>query len=743
MTWKTTIALCFVLLLYEHPCFVRAFVFCKFVYFSSFILLPAGKTVLVFIMSQDGKPALVSDTDPDSHVAIAVVEFPDANSLSVPITLPGKRESSPPSDTPTAKVPKSNSGKNSAKDKENPRSSSKPSKARQPDIASLVATAVAAAIPPHVLEILSLAAANPAVMALSTTGEDSRGRLRSAPSSTVTSAMLADSGRHAKEVTQATVRADDQFTGSDFGGGLLLCGHSQPAGMPYPTPSQAPVSTYSSLGLGRPDSRHGLTHSILERAGPRAEGDAVLSLAGVQASDQVSLPAQSGSALPPRAGSRSTQAGNRPTSAQELASGGNVGGPSAFRPPPAIPWGTQAQAAGTPQAVPLAQQVAPAHPPPPPPIDGAAPVGEFDDDSQLDDSSSLAGTDAQADTDLSARPYQEILQIISEFHPEMIVRQDAPASVTSLFGARLSAATEQAPTLKAVQSPLITSSVEAVLAQLRGPASATCASSGLTTFPNGAKPGKFVKPRAPSFLKDGFTEGNLPHLPPPTTPSDLAVTSASPGQTASVSVAQLMTLESSVLSALDLASLGDLSTSALACAIFEPGSADFKEDTDPVQVWRMLQFLDLVQRSSARILANVAMSLLLQRRDHVLAAAPCLSPELQTALRLAPVVPSSLFGQAAQAAASVSSQENQQRAFEAVVSLASSHAAKGSRGHGAHSKRGRGNSAASSNSTPSGRAQRGRGSSRGRGRGGKGKGSNKPRQAPAAQASGSQQQNPQ
>ena len=238
------------------------------------------------------------------------------------------------------------------------------------------------------------------------------------------------------------------------------------------------------------------------------------------------------------------------------------------------PGGTQAQATGTPlQAVPLAQQasapraVAPAHPPPPPPIDGAAPVGDMDDDSQFDDSSSVAGTDAQADTDLSARPYQEILQIISEFHPEMILKQDAPASVTSSFGARLSAATELAPTLKAVQSPLITSSVEAITAQLRGPSSATCASSGLTTSPSGAKPGKFVKPRAPSFLKDGFTEGSSLPLPPPTAPSDLAVTSASPGQTASVSVAQLMTLENSVLYALDLASLGDLSASALAYAI--------------------------------------------------------------------------------------------------------------------------------------------------------------------------------
>ena len=151
--------------------------------------------------------------------------------------------------------------------------------------------------------------------------------------------MLADSSRHAPEVTQATDRADVQFTGADFGGSHLLFGHSQPAGMPYPTPSQATVSTFSSLGQGRPDSRHGLTHSILERAGPRAEGDAVLSLAGVQASDQVSLPAQSGSALPPRAGSRSTQAGSCPTSAQELVSGGNVGSSSAFRPPPAIPWG--------------------------------------------------------------------------------------------------------------------------------------------------------------------------------------------------------------------------------------------------------------------------------------------------------------------------------------------------------------------------------------------------------------------
>ena len=140
---------------------VRAFVFGKFVYFSSFFLLPAGKTVLVFIMSQDGKPALVSDSDPASHLARAVVEFPDANSIAVPIT--GKRDSSPPSDTPTVKLPKSNSGKNSSLDKESPRASSK---ARQPDIASLVATAVAAAIPPHVLEFLSHAAANPAVMAL-------------------------------------------------------------------------------------------------------------------------------------------------------------------------------------------------------------------------------------------------------------------------------------------------------------------------------------------------------------------------------------------------------------------------------------------------------------------------------------------------------------------------------------------------------------------------------------------------
>ena len=48
-------------------------------------------------------------------------------------------------------------------------------------------------------------------------------------------------------------------------------------------------------------------------------------------------------------------------------------------------------------------------------------------------------------------------------------------------------------------------------------------------------------------------------------------------------------LQSYALSFLDTAALQDLTVSALAAAIFEPNSLEFRPDSDPAHVWYMLQ----------------------------------------------------------------------------------------------------------------------------------------------------------
>ena len=250
-----------------------------------------------------------------------------------------------------------------------------------------------------------------------------------------------------------------------------------------------------------------------------------------------------------------------------------------------------------------------------------------------------------------------------------------------------------------------------------------------------------MRPKPPSFLKDGVAEGEVPRAPPPITPADLSVASNPPGPSvASTPLAQLMASEQTTLSALDLLSLGDATTSALACSLFIPGTADFHEDTEPIQVWRMLQFLGSVQQASARLLAGLFVSSVLRRRDHVLASAPTLSADLKTSLRLAPISNTSLFGPAAQSAATASSQETQQRAFHAMVSLASSQASRGNRGSGSRSSRGRGSSAAPTTSNPSTHSHRGRGGSK---RGGRGRGSGRGKQAAAGKPAASSQPPPQ
>ncbi len=154
-----------------------------------------------------------------------------------------------------------------------------------------------------------------------------------------------------------------------------------------------------------------------------------------------------------------------------------------------------------------------------------------------------------------------------------------------LFSSRLQAASGSSATLKAGQSPPLSSFLQAVLAQVRDPSASTAVSTDLPSYPIGLKPGKFTKIKPPAFLKEGVVEGNVPRLPPAVTPSDVTFVSTTPGQTVpAVPMAQLLTSESSFLSAMDIVSLGDIIVTALASAMFVPVTAELLDGTESIQV---------------------------------------------------------------------------------------------------------------------------------------------------------------
>ena len=647
-------------------------------------------------MSKDNvenvRPVETATADSESAAGqpLARVEHPDGRVEEFNITPPRSRKRSRAPSSPPPKPVKQAGPKRTRSAPRHVNPVAPAPSAPEADLSSLVSAAVAAALPSNFMQFFSDSATTPAT-ALSALGVAGGGRRRSAPpSATVTSGMLAD---NVDDYRTLSVGADG--TGYQFAG---------------------PV----------PSSEH---------------QDDVLPLGVTTSSGRTPAPASTGRQFPASSGSDSAFAGSQLDQDQNLVFGQVAADFSACPAPPQ--WGSGSAAAPAPPTAvggvslpPPLSAPRPNNVPPPPPSSDAAGTDDFDHASVGD-----ANSDSPPEQDLASRPYQEILAIISALLPEAVAEQDALQRIYSFSSSRLSASATQPPKFRALQSPLLSSALQNALNQYRGPSAATSSGSDLPSYPSGQKPGKFMKSRAPPCLKDGVVEGEVPRLPPPVTPADLAFTSSTPAQSvSSIPLSQILSSESSILSAMDLVSLGDIAVSSLATALFEPGTADFREDSDSIHAWRLLQFLESLQRDTASLLAGLFLSSLLTRRDHVLASAPNLSPELQTSLRLAPVQSTSLFGTAAHSAASVSSQENQQRAFQAVVTLATNQAKKTSRG-GSKSSRGRGHSA-HSGSNQSGRSHRGRGGSRGRSRG-RGRGSGRDKQSSSSSANDDKKQNPQ
>ena len=203
--------------------------------------------------------------------------------------------------------------------------------------------------------------------------------------------------------------------------------------------------------------------------------------------------------------------------------------------------------------------------------------GDGDDAaSGFDDAASTLGSETQQDTDLSNRPFQEILEVFETFLPEAVVKEDTSSKVSSYYLNRLPTAAVQASVRKALTSPLLASTLEVALSQARGPSTSQSATADLPSYPSGLKPGRFHKAKPPPFLKEGIVSGDLPRLPPPVTPADLSFTTSTPGQSiASVPLSHVLSTESTILAAMDLVSLSDISVSALHSALFAPGTAEF------------------------------------------------------------------------------------------------------------------------------------------------------------------------
>ena len=555
-----------------------------------------------------------------------------------------------------------------------------------------------------------------------------------------------------------TVNADplvvdfsDVATGADRAAGQLaapVLGPTHPAlpsqvqlaGPTYSLLAQPSVSSLPSSGWGRPATNFGASAPPSGTVAPGTERSATLPFPGAPPSLHTPLPAQVGGAFPVPAGSARATATVQQTSA---ASGlGQLAQDNNGRLPPS--YGGQDFRAAAQQPQPLAPGAVQAPPFQPAPVpaqpNAPLPAAQVDDDaaSQSDNDASGSGNEARAEPDLSELPFHEVMELFSTFLPRAVVKEETPITESSFFPSL----TAQAAKGKVVQSPLVELALQRAMAQVRGGASALGACPQLPAYPGGLRPGKFARARAPGFLKVGIADGPVPRAPPPLTQSDKVVTSSTPGQSVTVPMAQLVSQESAALSALDLVSLGDVTLSSLANALFLPGTTEFNDDTSPVQVWRLLQFMALLQDHSARILANAFTASLCARRDHVLASASTLSPEIQTSLRLAPVSHTSLFGPAAHAAATVATQDAQTRALHSFVNMANQQAAKSQRGSGSRSNRGRGASAGHSNNSSGRSQQKGRGQSRSR-RGGKGKGAGKGRQAAAASTATAKSDNPQ
>ena len=190
-------------------------------------------------------------------------------------------------------------------------------------------------------------------------------------------------------------------------------------------------------------------------------------------------------------------------------------------------------------------------------------------------------------------------------------------------------------TLKVGESLLATSALDRAMRMFRGKAPENIDASGLTVYPAGRKSGSFP-PLGQSTFRGIWAPSPVPHTPPTVAPADTALLTGPTHTSVSMVPNAVANIQSSALSVLDSATLQDITASALAASLFVPGTLDFRNDADPLQVWHMIQALVAMSEISAFNAALSFFTTLVARRDMLLASATALPDPVRTSLRLAP-----------------------------------------------------------------------------------------------------------
>ena len=352
------------------------------------------------------------------------------------------------------------------------------------------------------------------------------------------------------------------------------------------------------------------------------------------------------------------------------------------------------------------------------------------------DTASQAGMEVPRPSGLGL-PLQELLALLYQHLPQAFTQEAAPTQQSSYFRTLQAAQQPESGTLKVGQSLLATSALERAMRMFRGNAQENTDASGLTVYPAGRKSGSFP-PLGRSTFRDIWAPSPVPHTPPVIAPADTALLSGTTHATVPLVPNAVANLQSSALSILDSATLQDITASALAASLFVPGTLDFRDDANPLQVWQMLQALVAMTEISAFNAALSFITTLVARRDHLLASATALPDPVRTSLRLAPPATTSLFGPAAEVAANLAAAKDEREARRAMVALAS-RPSRFPRGRGQSATRG---GCAGTAPTSANSATRGRGASRSRPYRARGRGASRGKPA-GSHTTGDSKQTPQ
>ena len=606
-----------------------------------------------FVMSESVPP--VPGTSSDATTPVVLLTFPDGSEDRVPIQ--------PTSPLPLATPDRGSKGGKTKSTK--PKAPSK--RAHSPDppplrltpdsVSSMVAAAVSAALPPQMLDFFAAwTQSHPMAHSGSDVSRQTVGR-SATPSATISSASA----------SADAARSNDAGQNSP---GLLVLGVSD---------HDVNVPQFDGVALPSASHQSTLSQPSFASAPPLGDGSRPARVATTVPSEQeiagtgrkplvppATWPSAGASGNPLASGlqtGRSTVGSSLLTtlpfdhvgmpSGSSRASGGFSGGLSSESGLPTtdfrftgMPADTSGSALG-----------------PFPEVEDEAPA------SLLETSASQGGCEAPLPPG-SGLPLHELLSLLHEYIPTAFAAEDAPPEHTSFFRAFQPKRQPEQTSLKVVESPLAITALEKAQKLFRGNEPPALDASGLLIYPSGYKQGKFPRTRLDPF-RGIWASGSVPHAPPPVTPADSAFTSGSTGATAPLASGVVDSLQSYALSALDTAALQDLTASALAAAIFEPDSLEFRPDSDPAHVWSLLQALVSMFERSAFTAALSFLTLHMHKRDKILSGAPALPESLRSALRLAPLASSSLFGPAADKAASLATATDEREARKAMVALAS------------------------------------------------------------------------